>query len=111
MVIDWLTLAFIAFATLSPIRDRPSFAADPHVEHFAAFAVMALAFVVGYPRRAMLVVLLVVFSAFTLEAMQLLTPDRHGHLADAFFKVAGGLAGIGAGHLLLLLVLRNQSGR
>ncbi|MGY3535121.1 MULTISPECIES: VanZ family protein [Bradyrhizobium] len=111
MVIGWLALASIAFATLSPIRDRPSFVADPHVEHFAAFAVMALAFMVGYPRRATLVVLLVVFSAFTLEAMQLLTPDRHGHLADAIFKVAGGLAGIGAGQLLMLLVLRNQSGR
>ncbi|UFX42426.1 VanZ family protein [Bradyrhizobium sp. 41S5] len=111
MVIGWLTLAFIAFATLSPIRDRPSFAADPHVEHFAAFAVMALALVVGYPRRAMLVVLLVVFSAFTLEAMQLLTPDRHGHLADAIVKVAGGLAGIGAGQLLLLPVLRKLSRR
>ncbi|WP_375789546.1 VanZ family protein [Bradyrhizobium sp. Pha-3] len=110
MVTGWLALAFIAFVTLSPIQDRPSFAADPHVEHFAAFAVMALAFVVGYPRRAMPVVLLVVFSAFALEAMQLLTPDRHGHLADAIFKVAGGLAGIGAGRLLLL-VLRSQSRR
>lgn len=68
---------------------------------------MALAFMLGYPRRTVLIVLLVIFSAFTLEAMQLLTPDRHGRLLDAIVKAVGGLAGIGAGRLTLL-VLRNQ---
>lgn len=109
MIAGWLALAFIAFVTLSPIQDRPSFA-DPQAEHFAAFAMMALAFVLGYPRRTALIVVFVIFSAFTLEAMQLLTPDRHGRLLDAIVKVAGGFAGIGMGHLMLL-VLRSQFGR
>lgn len=109
MVSGWLALAFIAFVTLSPLRDRPSLF-NPQAEHFAAFAVMALAFVLGYPRRTALIVLFVIFSAFTLEAMQLLTPDRHGRLLDAIVKVVGGLAGVGAGQFLLL-VLRNQFGR
>nr|WP_175619242.1 VanZ family protein [Bradyrhizobium sp. 2S1]MCK7671255.1 VanZ family protein [Bradyrhizobium sp. 2S1] len=109
VVVGWLALAFIAFVTLSSIQDRPSFA-NPQAERFAAFAVMAMAFVLGYPRRTALIVLFVVFSAFTLEAMQLLTPDRHGRLLDAVVKVAGGLAGIGAGRLVLL-VLRSQFGR
>jgi hypothetical protein len=109
VIAGWFALAFIAFVTLSPIQDRPSFA-NPQAEHFAAFAVMALAFVLGYPRRTALIVLFIICSAFTLEAMQLLTPDRHGRLLDAVVKVAGGLAGIGAGRLLLL-ALRSQLGR
>lgn len=109
VVAGWLALALIAFVTLSPIQDRPSFL-HPQAERFAAFAVMGLAFVVGYPRRTALILLFVVFSAFTLEAMQLLTPDRHGRLLDAVVKVAGGVTGIGAGHLILL-VLRSQFGR
>ena len=109
MVAGWLALAFIAFVTLSPIQDRPTFF-HPQIERFAAFAVMAMAFVLGYPRRTGLIVLFVVFSSFTLEAMQLLTPDRHGRLLDAVVKVAGGLAGVGAGHFILL-VLRSQFGR
>ena len=109
VVAGWLALAFIAFVTLSPIQDRPSFL-HPQAERFTAFAVMGLAFVLGYPRRTALIVLFVVFSSFTLEAMQLLTPDRHGRLLDAVVKVAGGLAGIGAGHFILL-VLRSQFGR
>jgi VanZ family protein len=109
VIAGWLALAFIAFVTLSPIQDRPSLF-HPQIEHFAAFAVMALAFVLGYPRRTALIVLLVVFSAFTLEAMQFLTPDRHGRLIDAIVKVAGGLAGVGVGRFMLL-VLRNQFGR
>nr|WP_249137254.1 VanZ family protein [Bradyrhizobium tropiciagri] len=94
---------------MSPIQDRPTFF-HPQIERFAAFAVMAMAFVLGYPRRTGLIVLFVVFSSFTLEAMQLLTPDRHGRLLDAVVKVAGGLAGVGAGHFILL-VLRSQFGR
>ncbi|MGY4478130.1 VanZ family protein [Bradyrhizobium sp. USDA 3364] len=109
LVAGWLALAFIVFVTLSPIQDRPSFL-HPQAERFAAFAVMGLAFVLGYPRRTALILFFVVFSAFTLEAMQLLTADRHGRLLDAIVKVAGGLAGVGAGHFILL-VLRSQFGR
>ena len=102
----WLALAFIAFATLSPIEDRPSFA-GPQTERFAAFAAMGLAFVLGYPRRTVLIVLVVVGSAFMLEAMQLITPDRHGRLLDAVVKVAGGFTGVATGRLILFL-LRSQ---
>ncbi len=108
-ITGWLTLAFIAFVTLSPIQDRPSIA-NPQTEHFAAFAVMALGFALGYPRRTALIAIFIVCSAFTLEAMQLLTPDRHGRLLDAVVKVVGGLAGIGAGRLLLL-VMQSQLAR
>ena len=110
IIAGWLALAFIAFATLSPIDDRPVLVTAPHFEHFAAFAFVGFAFGLAYPRRLVLIVALVLISAFGLEAMQLLTPDRHGRLIDATIKAVGGICGIGIGQLGLL-VLRAQTSR
>ena len=103
IVAGWLALAFIVYATLSPIDARPVIA-RPQFEHFAAFALMGLAFGLAYPNRILLVVALVLGSAFGLEALQLLTPDRHGRMLDALMKAAGGICGIGAGQLMSLLL-------
>jgi VanZ family protein len=108
-VAGWLALAFIVYATLSPIDDRPVLG-TPHFEHFAAFAFVGFAFGLAYPRRLVLIAALVLISAFSLEAMQLLTPDRHGRLVDAVIKAAGGICGIGISQLGLL-VLRAQTSR
>jgi len=97
-IAGWLTLAVIVYATLSPIEARPVLA-FPQFERFAAFALLGLAFGFAYPSRRLLVVAIVVGSAVTLEALQLLTPDRHGRIFDALVKAAGGLCGIGAGQL------------
>ena len=88
VITGWLVLAFIVYATLSPIGARPVLAL-PHLEHFAAFALMGLAFALAYPNRVLLVVALVMGTAAGLEALQLLTPDRHGRAADAFIKALG----------------------
>jgi hypothetical protein len=90
---SWLAFAFIAFATLSPIQDRPVLA-GPQFEHFAAFAVLGIAFGLAYPNRPLFVVALVLGSAAGLEALQLLTPDRHGQVLDAVVKALGGICGI-----------------
>jgi hypothetical protein len=99
----WLTLAFVVFATLSPIDDRPSLAA-PHLERFIAFALMGAAFAFAYPRRILLIVVIVVGAALGLEALQLLTPDRHARAADALVKAFGGISGICAGQLVYFLL-------
>jgi VanZ family protein len=99
----WLALAFIVYATLSPIQDRPV-VAGPQFEHFAAFALTGLAFALAYPNRILLVVAIVVGSAIGLEALQLLTPDRHGRVLDALVKAAGGICGISAGQLMSFLL-------
>jgi hypothetical protein len=101
--VGWLGLAFIVYATLSPISARPV-VAGPQLEHFAAFALTGLAFGLAYPHRFLLVVALVLGSAFGLEALQLLTPDRHGRLLDAVMKAAGGICGISAGQLIWFLL-------
>jgi VanZ family protein len=102
IIAGWLTLAFIVFATLSPIGGRPALA-SPHLEHFAAFALMGLAFGLAYPNRLVLVVAIVVGAAIGLEALQLLTPDRHGRAADALVKAIGGICGISVGQLASFL--------
>jgi hypothetical protein len=88
----WTMLGLICFVTLSPISLRPEtgFAA---VERFGAFAALGALFVTAYPHHFFRVASLVVIVALGLEALQHLTPDRHGHLVDAMEKVTGGLAG------------------
>ena len=110
-IAGWLALAFIVYATLSPIDDRPVIA-GAQFEHFAAFAVVGLAFGLAYPRRIFLVAAIILISAFGLEALQLLTPDRHARLLDALVKAAGGVCGIGIGQLAqLVLANPNQARR
>ena len=96
-IAGWLALAFIAYATLSPIDDRPEIA-GPQLERFAAFGLVGVALGLAYPKRLLWVVVIVVGSAFGLEALQLLTPDRHGRLLDAAVKAAGGICGTAIGH-------------
>ncbi|MDA9405948.1 VanZ family protein [Bradyrhizobium sp. CCBAU 45384] len=93
LVAGWLALALVAFVTLAPIYDRPTIA-PAHIEHFAAFFVLGLMFMLAYPNRIILVFLVVVGSAVTLEAAQLLTPDRHGRPLDALVKIIGAICGI-----------------
>jgi VanZ like family len=102
-IVAWAALAFIVYATLSPLDARPVLA-EPQIEHFAAFALTGVAFGLAYPNRAWLITAIVVGSAFTLEALQLLTPDRHGRLLDAAMKAAGGISGIGISRLWPLVI-------
>ena len=90
----WGTLAFITFATLSPIGLRPHIVADIGIEHIAAFSVVGLLFGLAYPSRLILVIAVVLGSAILLEVLQLFTPDRHARLLDLAFKLLGGAIGI-----------------
>ena len=92
----WACLAFIAYATLSPIQARPVVAAAV-IEHLGAFAVMGGLFCLAYPRHIILVCVIVLGSALLLEYAQTLTPDRHGTVLDALEKVIGGGLGVCAG--------------
>jgi VanZ family protein len=100
--VGWLALAFIAFATLSPIDSRPVIA-SAQLEHFAAFGLVGLALGTAYPKRWLWVAAIVLGSAIALEALQLITPDRHGRLLDAAIKAAGGMCGIWASQIGVLI--------
>src|SRR3981081_4602981 len=100
-VAAWTVLAFIAYATISPIQDRPTLPTSSSFEHLAAFAVLGTLFCAAYPRQIVLVCLIVLGGPVLLEIMQLLTPDRHGRIQDAIEKMASGLVGIVVGRAIL----------
>ena len=100
-VAAWLLLAFIAFATLSPIQDRPTLPTSSNFEHLAAFALLGVLFCLAYPGHTILAVIIVLGSAALLEGLQLLTPDRHGRLLDMALKMGGGGLGIANGRIIL----------
>ena len=95
----WTGLAFIAFATLSPIQERPRLPAPVAVEHFGAFALTGALFMLAYPRRRREIALVLLVAIVGLEFAQRLTADRHGRVIDAIEKLAGGGLGIVAGGL------------
>jgi glycopeptide antibiotics resistance protein len=101
-VAAWALLAFIAYATISPIQARPTLPASTSFEHLTAFAVLGLLLFLAYPRHIALVCLIVLGSAVLLEIMQLLTPDRHGRIQDAIEKMAGGVLGIVVGRVYFI---------
>jgi VanZ family protein len=104
----WISLAFIAYATLSPLNERPELETDlfSHLDHYLAFAVAGSLFVLAYPRQTFFVCILVLGSAVLLELTQLLTPDRHARVMDAVRKIIGGAIGIGFARLAISLYLR-----
>lgn len=81
-----------ACAHLRSSRDRTRY-----FEHFAAFFALGLLFLLAYPNRIAVVLLVVIGAALELETLQLLTPDRHGRLVDALTQVAGGACGMAVG--------------
>ena len=108
-VIVWAFLAFIVFATISPLQDRPTLSSSADLEHIGAFAVLGGLFCLAYPRHIILVCFIVLGSAVLLEYLQTLTPDRHGTLLDASEKIVGGALGIFAARAALYLRHRKRS--
>jgi VanZ family protein len=107
----WTLLAFITFATVAPIQDRPTLATSATIEHLAAFAVLGVLFCIAYPRQIAFVCLIVVGSAVLLEYAQLFTPDRHGRVEDGLEKIAGGAAGIVLGRAIIYFSRANRSSK
>jgi hypothetical protein len=103
----WVTLAFIAAVTLSPLALRPE-VGDTNLERFAAYALVGFLFVVAYPRHFILTAIFIVCVAAFLEALQLLTHDRHGEFADAAVKAAGGLFGTTVARVVLRLTAADR---
>jgi VanZ family protein len=97
----WALLAFMAYATISPIQDRPTLLTSSSLERLAAFAVLGALFCFAYPHHTLLVCLIVLGSVVLPEILQMLTPDRHGRIQDAIEKMAGGSVGIAVGRAIL----------
>ena len=114
LIIAWSFLAFIAFATLSPLSLRPELTeTEPlfvvALERIGAFGLLGLLFFIGYPERPRATGLMVSGSAIGLELAQAFLPDRHAGFVDALEKIVGGGAGIVLG-VALLPVLTGREG-
>ena len=99
--IAWLLVAAIAFVTLSPIEARPVTEVPADLERFIPFVVLGAVFCLGYPKRRLAVLLLVVALAGSLEALQLLVPGRHGRIHDGVVKAVAAAIGVFVAELLM----------
>lgn len=99
-LLAWAALAFIIFATVSPIQLRPHDFLPVNVDRALAFAVLCGLFVIAYPRHFMLVAGVIIIGAFAIEFLQYLEPSRHPRLHDAVIKAAGAVVGMVGGRLV-----------
>jgi VanZ family protein len=109
-----ISMAFIAYATLSPLNEGQEFVDTglfSHLDHYLAFAIVSGLLSLAYPRQTFLVCILVFGSAVLLELAQMLTPDRHARVIDAARKVIGGTIGIAFARLAISLYSRRTAPR
>lgn len=85
---------YMVYGKIKPFLFGANMATWAHLEHAIAFLALGALFALAYPRRPLLVCLVVIGSAVIFELAQTLTPDRHGTLIDASEKIAAGCVGI-----------------
>jgi len=100
-VAAWLLLAAITFATLGPAHERPQTNLNHDLEHVLAFALLGVAFGLGYADRWLGVAIAAIPVIGLLEVMQLWAPGRHARFEDFVVNVLTFWAAFG---LALLLV-------
>jgi hypothetical protein len=105
-IAGWVVLATLIFATLAPIEFRPASTAPVSLDRFGSFALLGMLFALGYPQHRWQVLVLTLAAAGTLEALQMLSPSRHGRVADLVVKAAGGGFGVLAPVLATWLVTK-----
>ncbi len=99
-VLAWLLLAGLIFVTLSPINLRPISPLPTQVERAIAVMLVGFVFALAYPRRFVLVAVIVLGATALLELLQLVTPSRHGGWPDVAVKLLGGSIGLVGGWLI-----------
>jgi len=99
-VSGWLLVSAAVFLTLAPRTFRPQTGVEHHLEHVLAFALLGLAFGLGYPGRRLLLALLGVAMAALLEVLQAWAPGRHANLSDFMMNAIGVGAGLAAAALV-----------
>lgn len=99
-ILAWLLLLGLVFVTLAPIQFRPVSPLPTQLERALALAVVGFVFALAYPRRLVLVAVLVLGATTLLEALQLVEPSRHGRIVDLAVKLVGGSFGLACGWML-----------
>ena len=103
----WLLVLGAVVVTLGPQKIRPFTGVDHDLEHSLAFALIGLAFALGYRRYRVALATLAVAAIGLMEILQHWVPGRHANVRD--FAV-GACAGIAAGTLVDVLRSRRENG-
>jgi VanZ family protein len=110
-VCAWALLAFIVFATISPIGLRPHDILPVDIDRAFAFMLLSIAFVVAYPRHFVLCCVLLLVSAAAMEALQLIAPGRHAQVHDVMVKMTGSIIGLVVGWALQRALPQRPTGQ
>ncbi|MCJ8520965.1 hypothetical protein ABID21_004008 [Pseudorhizobium tarimense] len=98
-IIALLSLGAVLFMTVSPIDVRPNDLVSVTIDWVGAYAVMAMLFVVAFPRHWLLTATAMMLSGAVIELLQYLSSTRHPSAADAPIEAFGAGAGSVAGGL------------
>jgi hypothetical protein len=91
-------LPYAIYYKLAPWLGNPDIHTYVAIEHLLVFGLFGSLLAFVFPKRIVVVCLIILFGATFLEYLQTLTADRHGTILDACQKVAGGLLGALAVH-------------
>ena len=105
-IVAWLLIAAAIFLTIGPQKFRPHTGIEHELEHFLAFAIVGLAFGLGYPGRGLILAMLGIAIAGMLETAQLWVPLRHAYFNDFLVNGSAACMGIAAAALLHWIIGR-----
>lgn len=94
-VLTWAGVLAIIYLSIVPAVDRPVTGAGQWTEHFAAFAIVAVCFAIGYRLSSLQLITLAVFFCGGIELLQVPLPTRHARVSDLVIDIAGSCFGIG----------------
>jgi VanZ family protein len=99
-VCAWFCTTLLAYLSLIPGDLQVRTGAPTLLEHFAAYFGTAMFFMLGYPRKRVLITASLMVYAGFLELGQLIPPGRFASIVDA----TASISGVGAASALAILI-------
>jgi len=99
-VCAWFCAILLAYLSLIPGDLEVRTGAPTLLEHFAAYFGTAMFFMLGYPRKRVLIIASLMVYAGFLELGQLISPGRFASIVDA----TASIFGVGAASALAILI-------
>src|SRR4030095_4321669 len=85
----WFGIFAVVVLSIVPATERPVTGTGQRFEHFAAFALAAGAFAIGYRFSLMRLLMLAFLFCGGIELLQVPLPTRHARLSDFLIDVFG----------------------
>src|SRR6266480_952452 len=91
----WFGILAVVILSVVPSSERPVTGTGQWFEHFAAFALVAGTFAMGYRLSLMRLLLLAFLFCGAIELLQVPLPTRHARLSDLVIDYLGSCFAIG----------------